>query len=276
MHPSIDHLTRFCLELLGLTATMIGVVVLAVHYYFGGFAAPEARSSLVFCVLVLLGSALPLQIYAVARIMHLRTQNRRLFEFATRDGLTQVLNRTAFKKSAELAIARMGGLRSGDMPACTLLIIDTDHFKRINDRLGHHTGDEALTAIADTLRRSVRQNDLVGRLGGEEFAILLRNAGYEEGRIVAERLRLAIHQLEVGPANRRVRLSVSLGGIAFRNPVAFNALYKLADANLYRAKATGRNRSTLTRLGTLDETRTALAGASERERGDEPRRLEAV
>ncbi len=97
----------------------------------------------------------------------------------------------------------------------------------------------------------MRQDDLVGRLGGEEFAILLRDAGLEEARIVAERLRRAIERLEVGPADRRTRLSVSAGGVAFRGPVAFQALYKMADANLYQAKRTGRNRVELTRLGAL-------------------------
>lgn len=248
---SIDDLVRFSMELLGLTLTMGAIMVIAAFYAFDGFGLPATRSTLLFCLLALFGCALPLQIYAAARIAGLRRQNERLHLAATRDGLTQVLNRTAFKRAAEAEIGATGRRRARDAVHHTLLIIDADHFKKINDRLGHHVGDEALTAIAATLRRSVRQDDLVGRLGGEEFAILLRDAGLEEARIVAERLRLAIERLEVGPADRRTRLSVSAGGVAFRGPVAFQALYKMADANLYQAKRTGRNRVELTRLGAL-------------------------
>nr|BAT29770.1 hypothetical protein [Aureimonas sp. AU12] len=273
MKPTIDTLRQFCLELLGLTATMAGVVVIATFTYFGSFASPVAQGSLAFCLLLLFATALPMQIYAVTRIVRLRGENRRLFEFATRDGLTQVLNRTAFKRSAEMAIARMSQRRASDLEPATLLILDADHFKRINDRLGHHTGDEALTLIAETLRRSVRKDDLVGRLGGEEFAVLLRNAGYEEGRIVAERLRTAINRLEVGPRERRTRLSVSLGGISFRSAVAFNALYKIADANLYKAKEGGRNRTALTQLGALAQTRATIAAAPEAGARSAPKRL---
>ncbi len=230
---------------------MGAIMVIAAFYTFDGFALPATRATLLFCLLALFGCALPLQIYAAVRISSLRSRNGRLHHAATRDGLTQVLNRTAFKRAAEAELGVMTKRRSRDALQYALLIIDADHFKKINDKLGHHVGDEALTAIAATLRRSVRQDDLVGRLGGEEFAILLKDAGVDEARIVAERLRMAIARIEVGPADRRTRLSISAGGIAFRGPVAFQALYKMADANLYEAKRKGRNRVELTRLGAL-------------------------
>ncbi|WP_182084282.1 GGDEF domain-containing protein [Aureimonas sp. ME7] len=275
---SLDSLVRFSLELLGLTVTMGAITVIAAFYAFDGFALPATRATLSFCLLALFLSALPLQIYAALRITRLKRDNDRLFHAATRDGLTQVLNRTAFKRAAEGSIASLSRRRATDLQPHTLMILDADHFKRINDRLGHHVGDEALTAIAATLRRSVRQDDLVGRLGGEEFAILLKNAGMEEARIVAERLRLAIHRIEVGPAERRTRLSVSIGGVSFRSAVAFPTLYKIADANLYTAKRTGRNRFNLTQLGALG--RGPLIEATAPARAVEPplpeRRLAAV
>ncbi|WP_427025415.1 GGDEF domain-containing protein [Aureimonas ureilytica] len=249
--PLLDSLRMLCLELLGLTVTMAGVVVIATYWYFGSFALPAAQNALLFCLMMLFVSALPLQLYAASRIVALRRRNHQLFHFATRDGLTQVLNRAAFQKSVELRIGPDGRRREGDDVPHTLLILDADHFKRINDRLGHGTGDEALSLIAATLRQSVRKDDLVGRLGGEEFAILLRNAGYEEAQVVAERLRARINMLEVGPRNRRTRLSVSLGGISFRTAVPFDALYKIADTNLYKAKSAGRNRVALSQLGSL-------------------------
>ncbi|WP_279482678.1 GGDEF domain-containing protein [Aureimonas sp. SK2] len=273
---SIDDLARFSLELLGLTMTMGAVMVIAAFYTFDGFGLPATRATLLFCLLALFGCALPLQAYAAFRIVQLRRQNRRLHHAATRDGLTQVLNRAAFKQAAEAEIGVFARRRNRDATNYALLILDADHFKKINDRLGHHVGDEALTAIASTLRRSVREDDLVGRLGGEEFAILLKDAGVEEARIVAERLRLAIARVEVGPPDRRTRLSVSTGGVAFRGSVGFQALYRMADANLYEAKRKGRNRVELSRLGSLGRGPT-IEGApvARRQRDGEARRLTA-
>lgn len=241
-------LVRFSLELVGLAVLATAIAVIAAYHLFGGFASESARRALLFCVTVPILSTVPIQLYALVSLSRLRRENRQLFHVATRDGLTQVLNRTTFKQCAEAEIGALSHMPGGTLPH-TLLILDADHFKRINDRLGHHVGDTALTAIAATLRRSVRRDDLVGRLGGEEFAVLLRNAGPEEAMLVAERLRATIHGIEVGPPDARTRLSVSIGGISFRSGVAFDALYKIADANLYKAKRTGRNRTELTRLG---------------------------
>lgn len=248
---TLESLRMLCLELLGLTLTMAGVVVIATYWYFGSFALPAAQGALGFTLLMLFVSALPLQLYAATRIVALRRRNKQLFHIATRDGLTKVLNRAAFQKSVELRIGPDSRRRAEDDVPHTLLVLDADHFKRINDRLGHGTGDEALSLIAATLRMNVRKDDLVGRLGGEEFAVLLRNAGYEEAMIVAERLRSRINMLEVGPRHQRTRLSVSLGGISFKTKVSFEAAYKIADTNLYKAKTSGRNRVTLSQLGTL-------------------------
>ena len=248
---TLESLRMLCLELLGLTLTMAGVVVIATYWYFGSFELPAAQGALGFTLLMLFVSALPLQLYAGTRIVALRRRNRQLFHIATRDGLTKVLNRAAFQKSVELRIGPDSHRRAEDDVPHTLLVLDADHFKRINDRLGHGTGDEALSLIAATLRMSVRKDDLVGRLGGEEFAVLLRNAGYEEAQIVAERLRSRINMLEVGPRHQRTRLSVSLGGISFKTKVNFEAVYKIADTNLYKAKSSGRNRVALSQLGTL-------------------------
>ena len=247
-------LAPFSLEVFGLAILATAVAVIVAYHVFGDFRSDTAQRALLFCLAVPILSAVPVQIYAALSLAALRRENRTLFHVATRDGLTQVLNRASFKLSAEAEIAALANVPGG-LPH-TLLIIDADHFKRINDRLGHHVGDTALTAIASTLRRSVRRDDLVGRLGGEEFAVLLRNAGPDEAAAVAERLRATIHGVEVGPADARTRLSVSIGGISFRSGVAFDTLYKIADGNLYKAKRTGRNRSELTRLGTLGAGRT--------------------
>lgn len=241
-------LLRLCLDLAALAVLAAAASAIIAFHLLGGFGTTLSRQMLWVCLAAPIASTLPILLYAALRLFRLERENDHLLHIATRDGLTQVLNRSAFKRAAQVELARLG---DGGSEVATLLIIDADHFKRINDRLGHGTGDEALSLIAATLRQSVRKDDLVGRLGGEEFAVLLRNAGYEEAQVVAERLRARINMLEVGPRNRRTRLSVSLGGIAFRTAVPFDALYKIADTNLYKAKSAGRNRVTLSQLGSL-------------------------
>ncbi|BDA87139.1 hypothetical protein Sa4125_46810 [Aureimonas sp. SA4125] len=247
MQQQLDSIKRICLETFGLTVVMGVVTVIAAYHYFDGFGFESARSAAFFSLGAIFVSAVPIQIYIIARISALRADNTQLFDRATRDGLTRVLNKTTFQAKVESELRHLGR-RQGDGQFFTLLILDADHFKRINDRLGHATGDQALIAIAATLRRSLRQDDIVGRIGGEEFAILLRNAGYEEARLVAERLRLAIHGLTVGPSAQPTRLSVSLGGVTFQNALPYDMLYRAADANLYKAKKNGRNRVDIANL----------------------------
>lgn len=247
MPHQIEALRRLGLETLCLTAVMGLVIVVAAYHYFDGFGFESSRSAVVFSLAALVISAVPTQAYIVFRLATLKAANSSLFDAATRDGLTRVLNKTTFKQVVETEIQSMGRRRA-DGTAFTLLILDADHFKRINDRLGHATGDQALVAISAMLQRSVRKDDIVGRIGGEEFGILLRNAGYEEARIVADRLRLAIHTLTVGPRHQPTRLSVSMGGVTFANALPYDMLYKAADANLYRAKKNGRNRVDIANL----------------------------
>lgn len=245
MTRQLDSLRRLSLETFGLTLATGVVIVIAAYHYFDGFGFASARSAVGFSLVALFLSAVPTQAYIALRLAHLRSENSSLFEAATRDGLTRLLNRSAFKSSVETAITMAGGRRD-DSRIFTLLIIDADHFKRINDTLGHPTGDQALMAIASTLRRCVRIEDVVGRIGGEEFGVLLKGAGFAEARIVAERLRIAIHEIAVGPRRHPMQLSVSVGGITFAGTAPYETIYRAADANLYRAKKNGRNRIDLT------------------------------
>lgn len=244
MDEQPDGLRRFVLEVTGLMLASGIAIVIAAFHVFGQLTA-EAQQALVFSLSALGLFTLPVLAFVVWRMNGLARQNQRLFSRATQDGLTQVLNKTSFRTSVETEIAR--GLRRRDEAIqYTLLIIDADHFKRINDRLGHATGDVALVAISRMLKRSVRKDDIVGRIGGEEFAILLKGAGLEEARIVAERLRAAIECLSVGSKGRTAQLSVSMGGLTFASALPYEAVYRAADANLYRAKKNGRNRVDLT------------------------------
>lgn len=172
------------------------------------------------------------------------TERRRfedeLLRLATTDGLTGLLNRRHFLESAERELAR---LRRYGRPA-TVLMLDVDHFKRINDTHGHAEGDQALKAVAAVCRRELRDSDLIGRLGGEEFGILLAETALPDALEVAERLRAALAGIPV-PVNRPgggcLTVSVGVSPCVALDASIEQALGR-ADHALYRAKAGGRNR----------------------------------
>jgi diguanylate cyclase (GGDEF)-like protein len=147
-----------------------------------------------------------------------------------------------------LGLARRAVERAAtDRTVCGLLIIDIDHFKQVNDTWGHLAGDDVLIQMADTLRASVRPGDLIGRLGGEEFGVLLPGTGLVEAAAVAERLRAAVADAEVrvpGPGRRNtVQVTISAGvATTLEAGYLVEELTAAADAALYRAKAAGRDR----------------------------------
>jgi diguanylate cyclase (GGDEF)-like protein len=162
-----------------------------------------------------------------------------LRELAGVDELTKLPNRRQFLKSLEAEFARV---QRYDRPL-SVLMIDADEFKQINDRYGHFAGDEVLQALAVRLRGGVRQIDLLGRLGGEEFAVALMETDMPAALETAERLRreIAAEPFDVGAANIQVTVSV---GVATRRASDDNAaqLLSLADKAMYLAKTAGRNR----------------------------------
>jgi diguanylate cyclase (GGDEF)-like protein len=163
-----------------------------------------------------------------------------LVELSSRDALTGLANRRAF----EMALAREADrvARSGE-PAL-LLVLDIDHFKRINDTHGHNAGDEVIKAVAVALLDSVRPMDLVARVGGEEFAIILPNCGSAFGQTVAERVRRRIEATPVRASpTLHVPVTASVGGAFAPQWVRStpNLWLERADQQLYRAKAQGRN-----------------------------------
>ncbi|HEX4857474.1 MAG TPA: GGDEF domain-containing protein, partial [Usitatibacteraceae bacterium] len=158
------------------------------------------------------------------------------------DALTQIGNRRYFEKELNRAMALTSRLA---MPLC-LMIADIDYFKAVNDRLGHPVGDEYLRKIGRVLADTARLGeDIVARLGGEEFAILLINTRQEGGQVFAERVRGAVAALELansGGVNGRVSLSI---GVTVRDPseqIDAAQLIERADIALYQAKREGRDR----------------------------------
>jgi diguanylate cyclase (GGDEF)-like protein len=170
-----------------------------------------------------------------------RADNRRLEALATTDPLTRVLNRRALldRLNAEVdRVRRFNGVLS-------LLVIDVDHFKPVNDTYGHLAGDSVLRQLGALLDDAVRTVDIVARYGGEEFVMLLPETNREGGILFAERLRdrIASKPFDVG-IEKPVHLTVSIGIASFPSPrvTTTEDLFARADEALYRAKSGGRNR----------------------------------
>lgn len=169
-------------------------------------------------------------------------------ELATSDSLTGILNRRAMERLMDNEIAR--SQRFGT--PLSVLLIDVDNFKAFNDRLGHLVGDEALKAIANLLKRSVRRVDAVARFGGEEFCVILPQSGEEAAVEVAEKLVELVRRLDLKGASKQPlgHMSVSIGVAVFpdhvepfkNGPSTLLELIRLADSALYEAKRLGRDR----------------------------------
>lgn len=167
-----------------------------------------------------------------ARIQELNAQ-------ATTDVLTGIANRRNFLERAQVELARSG--RYG-LPLF-FLMLDIDHFKSVNDTYGHSVGDEVLKHLARTLHHVLRTTDVVGRLGGEEFGVLLVQTAEDEAKLVAERLLKAVEASVVDIEGETIRYTVSIGlAEGARSENSVDELMKRADLALYNAKDTGRNR----------------------------------
>src|SRR5262249_17276119 len=169
-----------------------------------------------------------------------RADNRRLAALATTDPLTPVLTRRALLDRLTAEVDRARRFSS----SLTLLLLDVDHFKQINDTTGHLGGDSVLRQLGALLEDAVRKVDVVARYGGEEFVLILPETASDGGIIFAERLRARIEMqsYDVG-TERPGRLAVSIGGATFSSPAVATTedFFARADEALYRAKSGGRN-----------------------------------
>jgi diguanylate cyclase (GGDEF)-like protein len=150
------------------------------------------------------------------------------------DGLTKVLNKTAFM---ELLATHINYAREQRQPL-SLIMMDIDGFKEINDIYGHQAGDEALSALGQILLGNLRHNDLVGRYGGDEFMVIIPGAGLEHAQRIAEKLRRSVESHEF--ANLPL-ISISLGCCAYQTGEGMDELIQRADFALYDAKRAGKN-----------------------------------
>ena len=180
--------------------------------------------------------AIVLSLGLADRALRLRHDSDIVRVLANHDALTNVLNRRAWTERASAL------LTNGPPRPIALLFLDLDHFKLLNDRQGHNTGDRALVAVAKALAAELRPSDLLGRYGGEEFVALLDGTMPQQAMHVATRLCRRVHRLEIPTADESLLLSISIGVAMRQDGDDVETLVERADQAMYDAKFNGRNR----------------------------------
>ncbi len=165
--------------------------------------------------------------------------NRNLESMVTVDGMTGILNRRGLEDAAN----KMQGLCKRIHMGMAVLLIDIDHFKKVNDKYGHLVGDDVLRHVTKVASGVLRTGDVIGRYGGEEFAVFMPNTNESEASILAERIRAAVESHTYEEGSLSVPVSVSIGAAdSIRAGYDFKGLIAAADSTLYAAKKAGRNR----------------------------------
>lgn len=209
---------------------------------------PDSRESLNLDRLVLklttLDIVLATEVYHRAQIRdlnrsvrHPERERKSLRSQLDEDTLTGVSSRTSLLRELTASMAR--STKTGQ-PLC-LIMVDLDHFKAINDTHGHVTGDKVLTEVAARIRAALREFDMVGRFGGEEFVILLENTSHHTARLIAERVRSRIGPEPVSVGGKSLRVTVSQGLSVRQDGDDNQSLLSRADAAMYKAKQNGRD-----------------------------------
>jgi diguanylate cyclase (GGDEF)-like protein len=175
----------------------------------------------------------------------------RVHESALRDRLTGAYNRGAFddRLSSEFQTSRARGT------PLALLLFDIDHFKSLNDNYGHQAGDAVLRDVVQAVQRALRAEDVLARYGGEEFAVILKNVSSRSVHVMAERVRVAVEELQVDWHGQAIQATISVGGAYLARTALIEepaAMVAAADEALYQAKHQGRNRVVLVTRGSSE------------------------
>ena len=182
-------------------------------------------------------------------ILSVTMQNELHYETSITDPKTGLFTYDYFFKRVQekIASARRYNTKSA------MLMLDIDHFKLFNDTYGHLAGDKVLVALAQTLQHDIREDDCVGRFGGEEFCVLLSECSPDSLFQVSERIRKSIEDLEVYEKDDRLKITVSIGGCMIESfkGITPKYIFKRVDQALYYSKENGRNRSTIFTIGLL-------------------------
>jgi len=243
--PNVMPFVLFC-ALAGVLVVLHPFVLAAVfgaafatYWVALGFTQPDAAVLLSNRVNGLTGAVMGTLLGSLTwrQTMTNRRLTRQLHAAATTDSLTGLANRMHSVQLAEEALAH--GHATGR--PTTLLLLDLDHFKQINDRLGHPAGDRVLQRLAEVIRASLRSGDIAGRLGGEEFIVLLPHTDAQAAQAIGERLRarMAASCADLGGVTCSIGLATTADA---GHRIRLDALYARADTALYRAKQAGRNR----------------------------------
>ena len=171
-------------------------------------------------------------------LKELEIANNELNTLATQDPLTNCYNRRQFFKLSEAEVSKAHRHNR----ELSMLMMDIDLFKKINDTYGHAAGDEALKTMSDCCQKEIRESDVLGRLGGEEFALCCPDADVEGALAIAERIRETCADLTMGPEDNPFSMTVSIGVTALQPNDTIDTALKRADNLLYQAKQQGRNR----------------------------------
>ena len=239
---------------------VVGCIAAALIFNYLLFRAaglPFLWTGVVSAAVIALVIAAPLLLLVAGRERELAGLKFKLNQVSSADHLTSCLDGAVFTTLVDAFRGKAGGRRGA------LLLIDVDHFKEVNLRFGRSWGDEALRVISDVIRASIRSGDLVGRLGGEEFGVFLPGARRENAEQVAERVRKVIADTLFEPGGKQCLLTVSVGGIVFKDQLIFDELIEAAEEQLLTAKRSGRNR---TLIGTISGSRQGRSSASEKAR----------
>lgn len=200
---------------------------------------PDPERTRAVAQLVMLESIVVLVMRAFGVLMLVNAHiTAELRHFAERDPLTEVFNRRTFMQLLDKSVKLMQRMNS----PLSLLAIDLDHFKRINDSWGHSSGDQALRHFVQIVNGHLRSDHVIGRVGGEEFVIFLPNTGLDAAAVVAERLRALVEAQPVAGAQNPITLTVSIGVTQLVLGDSLEAALHRADQAMYQAKAKGRNR----------------------------------
>lgn len=177
-------------------------------------------------------------LFSFSDISHQIERERNLRQLASTDSLTGIYNRRAFLEQANKSLS----LAARQRWQVVILMLDIDHFKQINDQFGHAKGDFVIRSVAQACTKILREHDVVGRFGGEEFVILLSNMSMHKAQTVAERLRQQVEELWIVNEPNQMQVTVSIGIAAMQSDNSLETTIKHADKALYQSKIKGRNR----------------------------------
>lgn len=233
------------------TLFCIAAAIYVDSYNFSVFDTATLQRAIAVDVLLPLFLAAPLLFFFTAKLRDLAVAHHDLCILAATDSLTGLYNRRAFTDRVD---AYLHGLALAAQPGSgALLVIDVDNFKAINDNFGHDQGDRALRAIAEAIANILRPGDIVARIGGEEFGILLPGASQVQILTLSEAVRRAVTEAPFAPDGKPTCLSVSIGVATFQHAVGFSDLFRVADQQLYLAKQNGRNRISVSPADTREK-----------------------